>query len=72
MDDPTQARCNAIAKKLNERPRKRHGFRTPAELFENPVDVALQSRTCPRSLRIHRKEAVAPATNGNIKRRVRP
>jgi IS30 family transposase len=34
MDDLSQARCNAIARKLNERPRKRHGFRTPAELFE--------------------------------------
>jgi len=34
MDDLTQARCNAIARKLNDRPRKRHGFRTPAELFE--------------------------------------
>ena len=33
MDDLSQARCNAIARKLNERPRKRHGFRTPAELF---------------------------------------
>lgn len=43
MDDLTQARCNAIAKKLNDRPRKRHGYRTPAELFENPIDVALHS-----------------------------
>lgn len=34
MDDLTQARCNAIAQKLNHRPRKRHGFQTPAELFE--------------------------------------
>lgn len=47
MDDLSQARCNAIARKLNDRPRKRHGFRTPAELFENPVDVAFQSWTCP-------------------------
>ena len=43
MDELSQARCNAIAKKLNHRPRKRHGFRTPAELFENPIDVALHS-----------------------------
>lgn len=43
MDDLTQTRCNAIARKLNARPRKRHGFRTPAELFENPIDVALHS-----------------------------
>ncbi len=34
MDDLSQARCNAIARTLNHRPRKRHGFRTPAELFE--------------------------------------
>jgi len=34
MDDLSQARCNAIARKLNDRPRKRNGFRTPAELFE--------------------------------------
>jgi IS30 family transposase len=43
MDDLTQARCNEIARKLNKRPRKRHGFRTPAELFDNPIDVALHS-----------------------------
>jgi IS30 family transposase len=36
MNDLTQARCNAIARKLNHRPRKRHGFRTPAELFNIP------------------------------------
>lgn len=34
MDNLSQARCNAIARKLNDRPRKRHGFQTPAELFE--------------------------------------
>lgn len=34
MNDLSQARCNAIAMKLNNRPRKRHGFQTPAELFE--------------------------------------
>lgn len=27
----TQERCNAIASALNNRPRKRHGFRTPLE-----------------------------------------
>jgi hypothetical protein len=41
--EPAQARCNAIARKLNDRPRKRHGFRTPAELFEKYYDVALRS-----------------------------
>jgi IS30 family transposase len=40
----TQHRCNAIAKKLNTRPRKRLGFRTPLECYnESSVSVALQS-----------------------------
>ena len=30
----TQPRCNAIADALNHRPRKRLGYRTPAEVFE--------------------------------------
>ncbi len=29
----TQARCNQIAKELNDRPRERLGFKTPAEIF---------------------------------------
>ncbi len=29
----TQQACNAIAKKLNDRPRKRYGFKTPTEMF---------------------------------------
>ncbi|MDB4430100.1 IS30 family transposase [Akkermansiaceae bacterium] len=29
----TQQRCDAIAKKLNDRPRKRLGYRTPSEVF---------------------------------------
>ena len=29
----TQAECDAIARKLNERPRKRYGFRSPLELM---------------------------------------
>jgi IS30 family transposase len=33
MHKVTQAQCNAIAKKLNERPRKRHNYKTPGELF---------------------------------------
>ena len=33
MASLTQNRCDAIAKKLNERPRKRHGYRTPQEVF---------------------------------------
>lgn len=29
----SQQQCNAIARKLNTRPRKRLGFRTPLECF---------------------------------------
>jgi len=31
MQSLTQSRCNEIARILNNRPRKRHGFRTPLE-----------------------------------------
>jgi hypothetical protein len=33
MKDLTQAQCDRIAKKLNTRPRKRHGFKTPEEIL---------------------------------------
>jgi IS30 family transposase len=33
MSTVTQARCNQIADDLNHRPRKRHGFQTPATLY---------------------------------------
>jgi len=33
MQNLTQAKCNAIAAKINNRPRKRHGYQTPSELF---------------------------------------
>lgn len=33
MDLLTQQDCDDIAKKLNTRPRKRYGFKTPEELF---------------------------------------
>lgn len=33
LDTLTQRRCNAIAKQLNTRPRKRLGYRTPEECF---------------------------------------
>ena len=33
MAHVTQARCEAIAEKLNNRPRKRHGFKTPQEII---------------------------------------
>jgi len=36
MEGLTQLQCNAIADKLNHRPRKRHGYKTPAQLF-NPI-----------------------------------
>ena len=40
----SQQQCNAIARKLNTRPRKRLGFRTPLECFnESSASVALQS-----------------------------
>lgn len=33
MENLTQHQCNAIAEKLNNRPRKRHNYKTPKELF---------------------------------------
>ncbi|MCR9055565.1 MAG: IS30 family transposase, partial [bacterium] len=33
MENLTQRRCDQIAEALNNRPRKRYGYRTPAELF---------------------------------------
>lgn len=40
----SQHLCNSIARKLNTRPRKRLGFRTPLEVFnESTVSVALQT-----------------------------
>ena len=34
MSSLTQARCDQIAYELNARPRKRHGYSTPAELYQ--------------------------------------
>ncbi len=42
MASLTQHDCNAIARKLNTRPRKRLGYRTPQECYK-PKTVALQS-----------------------------
>lgn len=42
MDDISQYECNAIARKLNRRPRKRHGYLTPEECYLSQT-VALQS-----------------------------
>ena len=39
----TQARCNAIANKLNDRPRKRLGYLTPNEIFHGLSNVALHT-----------------------------
>ncbi len=33
MTDLTQSECDALAHHLNERPRKRHGYKTPNECF---------------------------------------
>ncbi len=33
MKGLTQARCNAISKKLNQRPRRRYGFKTPKKIL---------------------------------------
>ncbi|BDS07340.1 IS30 family transposase [Oceaniferula spumae] len=43
MHDLTQAKCNAIANKLNNRPRKRLGYLTPNEVFHNTSNVALHT-----------------------------
>ena len=42
MASLTQHDCNALARKLNTRPRKRLGYRTPQECYK-PKTVALQS-----------------------------
>lgn len=39
----TQSRCNQIARILNNRPRKRHGFLSPIELLSRHVGVAVQT-----------------------------
>jgi IS30 family transposase len=33
----SQAKLNAVARQLNQRPRKTHGFKTPAEMFRQTV-----------------------------------
>jgi len=43
MKELTQKQCNAIADKLNDRPRKRYDYRTPRELYEELSSVALQT-----------------------------
>lgn len=43
LEGLTQARCHRIAQDLNDRPRKRHGFRTPNEVYHEdfPADRSL-------------------------------
>lgn len=43
LDDLTQSTCTQIAKRLNNRPRKRLGFRTPNEIYHGLPIVALQT-----------------------------
>lgn len=43
LNDLTQDQCDRIANKLNNRPRKRYGYRTPEELFNQHHSVALHS-----------------------------
>ena len=43
MKSLTQVQCNRIARELNNRPRERLGFRTPAEALRRAGGVALQS-----------------------------
>ena len=43
LDDVPQTTCSQIAQKLNNRPRKRLGFKTPNEVYYKLDIVALQS-----------------------------
>ena len=43
MDSVTQEQCDAIADKLNARPRKCYGYRAPEELYYKSNWVALHS-----------------------------
>ncbi len=43
MASLTQKRCSRIAHQLNSRPRERHDFKTPLELYQKTKPVALQT-----------------------------
>jgi IS30 family transposase len=43
MKNLTQAQCDKIAAKLNNRPRERYGFKTPAQMRARASGVALQT-----------------------------
>ncbi len=47
MKSVTQARCNAIAASLNNRPRKRYRFRTPLEQLQNEFTIGFDPRYAP-------------------------
>jgi hypothetical protein len=50
MSGVTQAHCDYVALKLNSRPRKRHGYRTPQEVYDEPP-MSCTSRLNPRIFR---------------------
>jgi len=52
MKDLTQARCNAIASALNNRPRKRYCFRTPLERLQKNFAVGVDRRYAPRTVSV--------------------
>ena len=43
IDDLTQEELNSIAEELNNRPRKRLGYRTPAEVYQQELNILLNS-----------------------------
>ena len=58
MRDVTQAQCDAIALKLNTRPRKRFGYRTPLEVYQQEL-----SDRCTSSLNLSSSGFLSPQVN---------
>jgi len=52
MKNVTQARCNAIASSLNNRPRKRYRFRTPLEQLQKHFTIGIDRRYAPRTVSV--------------------
>jgi len=52
MKDLTQSRCSEIACILNNRPRKRYGFRTPLEQLQQLANAHTQTDSVKRSSRV--------------------
>lgn len=52
MKAVTQARCNAIAASLNNRPRKRYRFRTPLEQLQKQYVVGFDHRYASQTVRV--------------------